>query len=41
MFAKVKQLNTISLMAKDVVTITVKGMGHTGLICDTQTLLRM
>jgi len=41
MFAKVKQISTISLMAKDVVTIIVKMMEHTGLIFHTQTLLRM
>lgn len=41
MFVKVKQLSTISLVAKDVVTITVKMMEHTGFISHTQTLLRM
>ncbi len=41
MFAKVNHPHTISLWGKDVVTIIVKMMEQTGLICHTQTLLRM
>lgn len=41
MFAKVNHSFTISLWGKDVVTMIVKMMEHTGLICHTQTLLQM